>query len=399
MRVPRWLKIVAMALVVVGVVGAFLVWRAVKPPTVSSFYRAPSVTGRPPGEVLRSESIPSRAAGARLWRILYTSTDARGRVVPVSALIAAPTRPASAGGYPLVAVAHGTIGIAQGCAPSIAPFAKADGEATSYDFLVGQYVKAGYATVMADFEGLGVGGANSYLVGASEGHNVLDAARAARHFGPLALAPGTLIAGQSQGGHAALWAGQLAPSYAPEVAVTGVVAQAPATDLESLFEGIARRNKRGGVVSLPIMAIDAYTRTYRVLVDDVLTRRGRASLENVVGKVCLFPALLATQLARPSDLIQPDGLARLRPYVRQNEPGTTFEVPVFLAQGRADEVVDPAVTDAFAGRLCAAGVNVHAVDYPDVGHFDVVAASTPDVLAWMRQVRAGTPPLSTCATR
>ena len=64
MRVKRWLKVVALALVVLAAVGGFLVWRAVKPPKVSSFYRAPSVEGRPPGQVLRSESIPSEVASA-----------------------------------------------------------------------------------------------------------------------------------------------------------------------------------------------------------------------------------------------------------------------------------------------------------------------------------------------
>ena len=66
---------------------------------------------------------------------------------------------------------------------------------------------------------------------------------------------------------------------------------------------------------------------------------------------------------------------------------------------RADEVVDPAVTDAYVRKLCAAGVDVRAVDYPKVGHFDVVDASTTDVLAWMRAVRSGTPPPSTCPKR
>lgn len=141
------------------------------------------------------------------------------------------------------------------------------------------------------------------------------------------------------------------------------------------------RHKRGGIVWLPIMAIDAYTRTYPVTLDQVLTRRGRGSLRNVVGKVCLFPTLLATQLARPSDLILPDGLARLRPFVHQNAPGTAFDVPVFLAQGRADEAVDPTVTDAYARELCAAGIDLDAVGYREVGHFDVADASTRDVLA------------------
>jgi alpha-beta hydrolase superfamily lysophospholipase len=389
----------AQVVVVVALaVSAVLVWRAVKPPEVTAFYRAPSVTGAAPGTLLKVEEIGSKVAGARLWRILYTSTDAHGAVVPVSGLIAAPTHLPPPGGYPLVAVAHGTVGINQGCAPSLDPWAKADAHDTTYSFLVGQYVKAGYATVMADYEGLGVRGTNSYLVGDVEGHDILDSVRAARRFDELRIADGTLIAGQSQGGHAALFAGLLAPRYAPDVDLLGIVAQAPATDLETMFVGVMKAGKRGGIVSLPLMAADAYSRTYAgVHLDQVLTSRGRASLRNVVDSVCLLPAVIGTQLARPKDLIKANGLTVLRPSVERNIPGSSFGVPVLVAQGTADQVVPPSITATYVTKLCADTPSVTSHTYSGVGHFDVVKASTPDVLAWMEKVRAGRVPRSNCA--
>lgn len=394
-------RLIFCAVAVVAVVvclGVFLVWRAVRPPSATAFYHAPSVVGERPGELLASERIDSKVAGARLWRILYTSTDARGTVVPVSALVAAPTGTVPARGFPLVAVAHGTVGINQGCAPSLAPWAKADADNTSYSFLVGQYVTAGYATVMADYEGLGVRGTNSYLVGDVEGHDVLDSIRAVRSFDRLELDRGTLIVGQSQGGHAALFAGQLAPSYAPDVDVLGVAAQAPATELEAMFIGVVDAGKRGGIVALPLMAADAYAHSYPgVDIDQVLTTRGLGSLRNVVKKVCLLPAIIGTQLARPQDLIKPGGLKLLAPYTARNTPGATFSVPVFLAQGTADQVVQPPLTAAYARKLCASTKSVTWRTYPEVGHFDIVKASTSDILTWMRKVRAGHPPESNCA--
>lgn len=276
-------------------------------------------------------------------------------------------------------------------------WAKADAEDTAYGSLVGQYVTAGYATVMADFEGLGVRGTNSYLVGDVEGQNVLDSVRAVRDFDALKIGDGTLIAGQSQGGHAALFAGQVAPTYAPDLKILGVVAQAPATDLESMFVGIVDAGKRGGIVALPLMAADAYGHNYAgVKLDKVLTTRGRGSLHNVVDKVCLIPAIIGTQLARPQDLIKPDGLATLRPYVERNIPSSTFDVPVFVAQGTGDKVVPPSITAAYVKELCVNTESVTSRTYPGIGHFDVVKASTPDVLAWMRAVRAGNPPASNC---
>lgn len=397
-NVPRWLIVVLSLFAVVAAGGGYALWRAVRPPSVSSFYKAPSSVGSDkPGQILRTEKIGSQVADARLWRILYTSTDLNGKVVATSALVAAPTAAAPDGGYPLIAVAHGTVGINQACAPSIKPFAKADEQNTAYDFFVGQYVRAGYAVVMSDFEGLGVKGSNSYLVGDVEGRNVLDAARAAKTFSGFNVRPGILVAGQSQGGHAALWAGQLAPSYAPDIHVIGLVAQAPATDLEAMFVGVTTAGRRGGIVSLPVMAADAYTKQYpAVKIGQVLTKRGRGSLNNVIKRLCLFPAILGTQLARPQDLLQPNGLDVLKPYVIKNIPGVNFTMPIFLAQGDSDIVVQPSINRAYAAKLCAAGADLVFKQYPGVGHFDVVGASTPDVLAWMSAIRNGTPPPTTC---
>ena len=387
-------------LVVLAVGAGVFIWNSVQPPGISSFYSPPSALGNKPGKLLTSEEIPfpddSSVNDARLWRILYTSTDLKGKIIATSGLIAAPTGAAPAGGFPVVVVGHGTVGIEQGCAPSVAPFADADATHTTYDFLVGNYVAAGYAVVMADFQGLGVAGDNSYLVGQVEGRNVLDSARALSQFGKVKTSSSLLIAGQSQGGQAALWAGQLADSYAPELDVTGVVAQAPATDLEQMFLGIYDAGKKGGIVSLPVMAADAYSKNYGLPLDQLLTDRGRGSLSNVIGKLCLFPAILGTKQATPQNLIQPDGLDKLKPYIERNKPGTDFSMPIFLAQGDDDVIVQPTITAGYADDLCNAGANLTFMTYPGIGHFDVIDASNTDVLSWMKAVASGQPPASTC---
>jgi hypothetical protein len=328
----RWIVVVAAVSAVVIVAGAFLIWQKVKPPSASAFYDATSsVANREPGHILRTEKIDSQVSTARLWRILYTSSDINGKTIAVSGLVAAPTAAAPSGGHPVVVVAHGTAGINQGCAPSIKPN------------------------------------------------------------------PKMLIAGQSQGGHAAVWAGQLQPSYAPDVDIIGVVRQAPATDLEAMFLGVTGPNARGGIVSLLVMAADAYTKQYPdVTIGQVLTSRGRGSLNNVVKRLCLVPAIIGTQLAKSSNLIQPDGLDALKPDVDKNIPGSTFTMPIFIAQGDVDVIVRPAITKAYVAKLCAAGVTLTLKTYPGVGHFDVVDSSDHDVLAWMAAVRYGTPPTSTC---
>ena len=91
-------------------------------------------------------------------------------------------------------------------------------------------LKAGYAVVRTDYEGLGTPSAHPYLIGVSEGRAVLDMVRAARKL-DRSLGKQVVIAGHSQGGHAALWAGSLAGKWTPELDVRGTLALAPASHL------------------------------------------------------------------------------------------------------------------------------------------------------------------------
>src|SRR3954452_3215970 len=149
--------------------------------------------------------------------LLYSSTSTSGQAVPVSGDVAIPKGKAPKGGWPVITWAHGTTGIADICAPSIA------GTQANYDSpLLNKWLKAGYAVVRTDYEGLGTPGPHPYLVGTSEGRSVLDMVRAARKLNP-GIGTKLLIAGHSQGGQAALFAASLAPKWTPELKLTGTV--------------------------------------------------------------------------------------------------------------------------------------------------------------------------------
>src|SRR5690606_16853591 len=128
-------------------------------------------------------------------------------------------------GSPVIAVGHGTTGVVPRCAPSLAAEPFADGASAALERLV----RDGWVGVMSDYVGLGTAGPHAYLVGPDAAHHVLDAVRAARELDGTALADDVVVWGHSQGGHAALWTGLLAPTYAPDVALRGVAAFAPAT--------------------------------------------------------------------------------------------------------------------------------------------------------------------------
>ena len=118
----------------------------------------------------------------------------------------------------MVTWAHGGAGMADICAPSKQSDI-ASGHASTQALVamarrrrgcVQTFLDAGYVIAATDYEGLGTPGLHPLLVGESEGRSVLDAARAARGLKPAAAASKALVFGQSQGGHAALFAGELA---------------------------------------------------------------------------------------------------------------------------------------------------------------------------------------------
>ena len=84
------------------------------------------------------------------------------------------------------------------------------------------WLKKGYAIVGTDYQGLGTPGTHRYLGGVDEGRSTLDIVRAARQLDPR-VGKTFAIAGHSQGGHAALWAADLAPKWTPDLKLRGTV--------------------------------------------------------------------------------------------------------------------------------------------------------------------------------
>src|SRR3954452_5446830 len=125
--------------------------------------------------------------------LLYTSTGIAGKTVGVSGDVAVPNGKAPKGGWPVITWAHGTVGIADSCAPSKV------GTQANYDSpLLNKWLKAGYAVVRTDYEGLGTPGPHPYLIGDSEGRSTLDMVKAARKLNKD-IGKELVIAGHSQG--------------------------------------------------------------------------------------------------------------------------------------------------------------------------------------------------------
>ena len=316
-----------------------------------------------PGQVVSMDPRPSGG-----FTMKYRSTGVDGSVVEESAVVWFPTGPRSGA---VVAWAHQTVGIADVCAPSF----RDDVTVPGLDHLLA----AGDVVVAPDYEGLGTAGVHPYLVGASEGRSVLDAIRAARITAGVS-GPSAAF-GWSQGGHAVLFAGKLAPLYAPDVQLTGVAALAPVTSVTSLVDGTSPLSRVPGVVA---MVAAGYLAAYPHLnPSDVLTEP--ATQLEAARNVCDPATALASTTTRgPS----PSWTASL---AENDVAASSIAVPVLLAQG-TDDYLLPIGQSIHAGeRLCSEGSTVQLVRYPRIGHDSVPAASKNDVLRWLDDRLAGRP--------
>jgi pimeloyl-ACP methyl ester carboxylesterase len=368
------------------------------------FYVVPSPL--PPGEpgaLIRWAAMPS-PVGLRAWRILYHSTALNGSDVAVSGVVFAPDRPAPPGGFRLLAMGHNTTGIAPVCAPSLDPFQPLPGAAEAfYEQQVAGFVEGGFVAVATDYQGLGAAdGIHPFLVGETAAYNVLDAARAARALPGLDLAPETILWGHSQGGHAAAWAGQLAPAYAPDLRIPGVILGAPAAEpglvLAAATSGEAATAPTpltGYIVTL----VDAWSHVYpEAAAAPAFTPAALAKLDRVT-HACIPDVAdaygdrpladyvdAAVLMAAPWDILLERNAAGRQP----------IRAPVLVVQGTVDPLVPPTTTEAFVQRLCLLGSAVQLNRYPEVGHGAVIAAAMPDMLAWAAERQHGNAASASC---
>lgn len=387
----RWahgLRVAGAALSLLLALGmlALSAWFHGSAPVVDAFYTAPAQVPSTPGVLLRSEpftrEVPTDARG---WRILYTTTRDDATPVVASAIVVAPRGPADGAPRPVVAWAHGTTGVARGCAPSLLEQPFSSGALPPLESVLTD----GWVLVATDYVGLGTAGMHPYLIGEGEARSVLDAVRAAHQLPDLTLAAQTVVWGHSQGGHAALWTGALAPTYAPDVTLNGVVAMAPASDLAGLLGQIDQN------IFLPTLfsyAIAAYSAIYPDVDLSTYVRPGAQVFVRETARRCLSePSLLFSVLGSlPFDgiIAARDPLnGPLGERLRENIPTGLIDAPVFIAQGAVDSLILPTMQAGYVAERCAAGQIIDYRTYAGRDHVPLVEADSPlipDLIDWTR---------------
>lgn len=378
-----------------GMVAAFLMsMLAANAASLADFYRvADADLAGPPGSLIRAEPMLISPAGSRGYRILYRSTGLQGEPIAVSGVVVIPKK--APPDRPLLAWAHPTTGVAAKCAPSM--------QADSLKKIPGIeiMISRGYVVVATDYPGLGTAGMHPYLVGVSEGRAILDSVRAVGELRDAQAGRLFGVWGHSQGGHAALFAGEIAAHYAPELTLVGVAAAAPATELADLFE--ANVATKAGI-ALTALTLTSWSEVYRVelgtVVADAATAHvGRIGTECISGGPRQLLSDLSALLKLQKNFLHADPMTT-HPWDKVadlNTPGQARSgAPVFIAQGSIDKIVDPQVTVEFAKKLCGHGTPVRFFGVPQASHGMISDASAPAAMAWMQSRFVHAPPQNDC---
>lgn len=368
---------------------------------LSPFYRWDGPLPARPGVMLREEAQPAQAeidAAASARRILYTSTDVRwgSGQVPVSGTLYLPQGTAPAGGWPLVAWAHGTLGVADVCAPSWAMHKPRDA------VYINRWLKAGFAVVATDYQGLGGPGPHPYLIWQAESRSVLDSVRAALAARPGQIANAVIATGQSQGSGPAIGAALIARDYAPDIQLRGAVG----TGVVSTFPGgpyqpPASAAAGGGAPHYTILSlVGGGLRDDAPSVDALVSQAGQPLLAKARSDCSPELSALARQLKVEMAGAFSVPLATLESHRRPvtDMKATRVDVPLLLGTGLADRLIPPQRQYGAVAALCAAGNSVTWKGYPGVGHNGSPHAAFDDALAFARAGLAGQAVRGNCAS-
>jgi acetyl esterase/lipase len=361
----------------------------------ASLLTIPAATAEPAdgqGTVVSTAPLAAVAtppAAVNSTRILYRTSTANDVPTEASAAVYFPQGEPPAGGWPVIAWAHGTVGLGDNCAYSTAGPSAADRD---WAYL-GTWLKQGYAIVAADYAGLGTPGEHPYLNGMVMAHNVVDAVQAAtRQYSSLAKK--WVVVGQSQGAGAAAYTARYATELGgPELDYRGAVTTGVPAYIEDILLPLAPHmppiELSPHSTAYVLYILNGLRTTFPTLnVESFLTDSGREWLARA-RDACIGPlgdelaardVVLGDLFSRPL-LEIPDLHGFLARYMALPESG--YNKPIFIGQGLRDTDVITPESLRWAAVLEANGQPVTLHTYP-TDHSGTVNASLPDSVPFVQ---------------
>jgi pimeloyl-ACP methyl ester carboxylesterase len=389
-----------------------------------SFYEmAANFSTSKPGEILKLEAVdPSILdvdSGLTVYRFQYTSQDLDGSLVPVTGFIAFPFAPPPWSGksYPLVAFAHGTIGVYRGCAPSASP--------SLFDYKSWSLIaERGYAVVATDYAGLGNNHTgHKYCSHHAHANDIFYSVIAAQKAFGHKLTKDWVSAGHSQGG-GAVWklaeqVQQLLDSNKRHVCgkYLGTVALSPTPHIRDMVYWAINNvlplkdfHRYILTAELPSVAVALRSVYPTFNSSSILAGPLKKRLELADhAQMCTTAMMGLTADLSIEELFSPilsddahkgasDNLLSTWQDATQVVASGRTTAPLLVIQGLADTSVVPADTIASYNKACQTpGYEVHLRLYDGQDHSPTVVATAPEWLDWIKDRFTGVRTSGVCS--
>jgi pimeloyl-ACP methyl ester carboxylesterase len=358
----------------------------------TAFYDTPSLAGTKPGDLLRQAPFRGYTvpAGSSTVRILYHSLNAEGADVATSGVVLIPVGRPPSGGWPVIAWAHGTSGVARMCAPSL----EKDMEYGEEGLM--PMVRAGFAVVATDYHGLGTQGPHEYINKTAQARDVIYSVPAARAAIPT-LGRRWVVVGHSQGGLTA-WSVAEMEATIKDPGYLGAISVSGAADPKSVLEAMGEPGSSAAYY-LVYMAYAIHARAPEFKPSDMLVGKALERYADVTTKGCWNYAYASFLNDRDGKVLKAgwDQTEPAQRFLKTNVlGGAVVGGPLLVLTGEADETVPFALVKATVKKACGNHIALQFRSYPGLDHDPTMEKSTPDQLAWIRDRFAGKPFTSNC---
>jgi len=355
---------------------------------LTKFYNTPHpLTAGKPGDLIRSQpfdeyELPFSVSAVR---ILYRSRSAAGEDVAVSGVVLFPyDKKPPAGGWPVIAWAHGATGVARSCAPSLT-------RNLGHGPFLAMYANLGYAVVATDYTGLGTDFRNAFLDGPSNAADLIASIPAARAAVPQ-LGARWIVMGEAEGSLAALAVAEKEneirdPAYLGSIAISGFAGA------QEIY-GHAAAGSSGFTFASLAYGIKTVYPEFQVT--DMLTEKALA-LYGEIGKICWEAE--ASAGPSPAETVKPSWTDN--PFVRQyfarnNFAQARMHAPILLISSDADPALPATTTAQTVAAMCKQGDAIQWQRYPGPEPGSVMGDSVREQMFWIEARFAGRPAPTTC---
>lgn len=356
---------------------------AIASPLISSHDTAhlPTVASTTPGTLLsiQAQNTDLFSSASQRFLITYRSRGIQSEPIVASGFILLPKGKAPKEGWPILAWAHGTTGVADTCAPSSD---YVDGPVHIYQQIAAKALNAwlarGYAVVAPDYQGLGTPSGHPYMNAQSQLHTVVDAVRATHYLKPYKFNKNWYVMGHSQGGAASLAVAAYGQKDAPELNLRGAIALAPGGyQYEGIAEYVATHSQIDTSVAafFPIVLLGAEAADPNLAPENLVSPEMEEIL-NLARSRCLSE-LQSDLKQAPKTVFKPNvNLAPLTNYLKkQSIENMIPTVPVMVVQGEKDQLVDSRGTYAYYQQICKVGKPIAFYPLKEGDHRDSLRQS------------------------